>query len=58
MGPSECVLSMIAGNHRQQILLRSSNFPLIQTTASRFVKEYKPMTGIYIEVDTDPVNLM
>lgn len=58
MGPSECVLSMIAGNHRQQILLRSSNFPLIQTAASRFVKEYKPMTGIYIEVDTDPVNLM
>lgn len=58
MGPSECVLSMIAGNHRQQILLRSSNFPLIQNAASRFVKEYKPMTGIYIEVDTDPLNLM
>lgn len=33
-------------------------FPLIQNAASRFVKEYKPMTGIYIEVDTDPVNLM
>lgn len=58
MGPAECPLSLIAGNHRRQILIRSDNFSLIQKACETFVKEYKPLAGIYVEADTDPLNLM
>lgn len=58
MGPSECILSMISGNYRLQILLRADNFPLIREAAERFIKEYKPLSGIYIETDCDPVSMM
>ncbi|AGT44825.1 replication restart helicase PriA [Treponema pedis] len=58
MGPSECVLSLISGNYRQQLLLRSDNFGLIREACEKFVKGYKPLSGIYIEADTDPVSLM
>lgn len=58
MGPAECPLSLIAGNHRRQILIRSENFPLIQKACEIFIKEYKPLAGIYVEADTDPLSLM
>ncbi len=58
MGPAECVLALISGNYRQQIILRSDNFNLIRNAAEKFVKGYKPLSGIYIETDSDPVNLM
>ncbi len=58
MGPSECILSMISGNYRLQIILRSDNFPLIREAAEKFIREYKPLSGIYIETDCDPVSMM
>lgn len=58
MGPAECPLSLISGNHRRQILLRSDNFSLIQKAAEKFIHEYKPLAGIYVEVDTDPISLL
>lgn len=58
MGPAECPLSLISGNHRRQILLRSDNFSLIQKAAEKFIHEYKPLAGIYVEADTDPISLL
>lgn len=58
MGPAECMLAMIAGNYRTQILLRSKELPPLLNAAMRFIKEYKPMSGVYAEVDTDPLNML
>ena len=58
LGPSECMLSLIAGNHRMQLLLRSRNFTAIQQAVYRFITGYKAPSGVYIEVDVDPVHLL
>ena len=58
MGPSECPLSVIAGNHRYHLLLRT-----LDTRASRRIlrevyREFPRNSGIYVEIDADPVNLL
>lgn len=58
MGPSECMLSLISNNYRMQVILRSENFLLIRQAAENFIKSYKPLSGIYIETDCDPVSMM
>ncbi|PIE98425.1 MAG: primosomal protein N' [Treponema sp.] len=58
MGPSECMLAMISGNYRMQILLRSEKMQDMQKPVMYFVKNYSVMTGVYIEIDIDPVSLM
>ena len=58
LGPSDCMLALIAGNYRMQLLLRSKNFIGMQTIVRHFITEYKPMAGVYIEVDVDPVSLL
>lgn len=58
LGPSECPLSMIAGNYRTQILLRATKNTYIHHSVSRFINCYKPLNGVYVEVDVDPVSLL
>ncbi len=58
LGPSECPLEMISGNHRHQILLRGTNISEIRNAAAKFIWGYAPPANVYIEVDVDPVNLM
>lgn len=58
LGPSECPLSMIAANYRHQIVLRATNINYIHLAVYRFLNYYKPLSGVYIEVDVDPVSLL
>lgn len=58
LGPSECPLSMIAANYRYQIVLRATNISYIHLAVYRFLNYYKPLSGVYIEVDVDPVSLL
>ncbi len=58
LGPADCMLSMIAGNYRMQLLLRAKTLPPMQTVVRRFITGYKPPAGVYIEVDVDPVHLL
>lgn len=58
LGPAECPLSMIAANYRQQLLLRCSQISPMQQLVSRFVNEYKSPSGIYMEIDVDPISLL
>ncbi|MEL3907047.1 MAG: primosomal protein N' [Treponema sp.] len=58
LGPSECMLAQVAGNYRMQLLLRSSALAPAQKAVFRFITEYKPAAGVYIETDVDPVSLL
>ena len=58
LGPSDCPIEMIAGNHRQQILLRGKNIASLQKAAELLIRGYAPPNNVYIEVDVDPVSLM
>lgn len=58
LGPSECPLGCISNNHRQQIILRHSHMPPLQTVTAYFIHNYTSPCGVYIEVDVDPVNLL
>ena len=58
LGPSECPLSMVAGNHRWQVLLRATTLSILQNVCSRFIYGYKSPQNVYIEVDMDPINLL
>jgi primosomal protein N' (replication factor Y) len=58
LGPSECPLAMIAANYRFQIVLRATTIPYIHQAVYRFINFYKPLNGVYIEVDVDPVSLL
>jgi primosomal protein N' (replication factor Y) len=58
LGPAQCPLEMVASNHRWQIILRAPSIAPIQKAASRFLHTYKAPSGVYIEADVDPVNLL
>ena len=58
LGPSDCMLSLVAGNHRMQLLLRAETLAPMQKAVYRFITEYKAAAGVYIETDVDPVGLL
>ena len=58
MGPAECPLAVIAGNHRHQIILRSATLAPIAYAARSFLVAYKPLPSLYVETDVDPVSLL
>lgn len=58
LGPSECMLSLVAGNYRMQLLLRSKTLAPMQKGVYRFITEYKAASGVYIETDVDPMSLV
>jgi primosomal protein N' (replication factor Y) len=58
LGPAECPISMIAMNHRWQLMLRGTNVSLLQTLASELLNGYSQPNNVYIECDVDPVSLL
>ncbi|MBP5465850.1 MAG: primosomal protein N' [Treponema sp.] len=58
LGPCECPISMVAGNYRQQILLRGSKIAPLQKMASHLLRDFAAPSHVYIEVDVDPVSLL
>jgi primosomal protein N' (replication factor Y) len=58
LGPAECPLSVIAGNHRTQIILRGRDFRKLHHLASESLRGFSSRPGVYVEVDVDPVALL
>ncbi len=58
LGPSPCPIERIARNWREQILLRSNRLPPL-VKAAKLVKEgFSSVSGVYVEIDIDPLSLM
>ena len=58
MGPAECPLAIVAGNHRQQIILRGPHLGPLSQAVRRFITGYKPIPALHIEIDVDPVSML
>jgi len=58
LGPSECPISLLAGNARHQIILRGESIPPLSRAVRSFLSDYRPPARLHIEVDVDPVHLL
>jgi len=58
LGPAECPLSVIAGNYRHHLLIRTTSVPRTRALLKELIGRWTPPPGIYVEVDADPVNLL
>ncbi len=58
LGPSECPLSIISGNHRYQILLRTKTFSETHALLNHVYRNTKIHSSVYCEIDIDPVSLL
>lgn len=58
MGPAECPLGVIAGNHRHHIILRSRSFGTTHAALRRLLEGYRSPGKVYLEIDVDPVSLL
>jgi primosomal protein N' (replication factor Y) len=60
LGPAECPIGVIAGNHRRQLILRGSAMGALHAAAREAISRYE--TGrdpqVYLEIDVDPVSLL
>ncbi|NOY09946.1 MAG: primosomal protein N' [Spirochaetes bacterium] len=58
LGPVECPLAVIAHNHRYQLLFRSADFSLLHGVIRESLNDFSITSGIYVEIDVDPVSLL
>ena len=58
MGPSECMLYMVAGNYRMHLILRAKTISPLLSTIEHFNAIHKIKTSVYLELDVDPLNLL
>ncbi|GAB4363835.1 MAG: primosomal protein N' [Spirochaetales bacterium] len=58
LGPAECPIGVIAGNHRYQIILRTQAFLSVHGVLKILLARHNLPGGVYLEVDVDPVSLL
>lgn len=58
LGPAECPLSMISGNFRYQLIIRTDDFRPVHSLFKGALAQYAPPSGVYLEADVDPVSLL
>ena len=58
LGPAECPLSVIAGNYRHHLLIRTQAAPRTRALLRSLLSRWTPPPGVYVEVDADPVHLL
>jgi len=58
LGPTSCALAKLGGNYRFHLLLQAKNPALLHLWAKRLVEQYKIPSGMYMEVDIDPLSMM
>ena len=60
LGPAECPLSLIAGNHRQHIIFRGPSMGALHASIRLLLEKYEKGkdSRVYLEVDVDPVNVL
>lgn len=57
LGPAECPVKKISRNYRYQILIRTNNFNAAHE-AIEHLKKVANASGVYMEIDVDPVSLL
>ena len=60
LGPAECPISVQNGNYRMQIIFRGKILSALHQGVRTILKQYEKEkeTGVYIETDVDPVQLL
>ncbi len=58
LGPSECPIEIIAGNHRYQLILRTRNFNRTHMDLRAWYGSFEKPPSVYLEIDVDPVGLL
>jgi len=58
LGPAECPISVIAGNHRQHIIFKTRQFTAFHRLLRGILADYIAPAGVYLEIDVDPVALL
>ena len=58
LGPVECPLATVAGNQRWQVLVRSTDFPLMHHGLASVLKTLAAGAGTYREIDVDPLTML
>ena len=58
LGPVECPLAIVAGNHRWQVLVRAKEFPRMHHGVSTVARRLAVPPGTYREIDVDPQSML
>ena len=58
LGPAECPLSVIAGNSRRHLIIRTSRFSETHAQLARVYPPDRAPRGVFLEIDVDPVSLL
>jgi primosomal protein N' (replication factor Y) len=60
LGPAECPIAVIAGNHRRHLILRGPDMGPLHKAASAALLRYEKGkdSRVYVETDVDPVSLL
>jgi primosomal protein N' (replication factor Y) len=58
LGPVECPISRISGNHRVHLILRAQRSLSCRAAARRALQSAGRTSGVYVEVDVDPVSML
>jgi primosomal protein N' (replication factor Y) len=58
LGPAECPLALISGNHRFHLIVRGPAMAPLNRAVYQFLSQNKPPRALYIEADADPVSLL
>jgi primosomal protein N' (replication factor Y) len=58
LGPSECALARVNNSSRYQILLVTHRFAALHDVLEDAFKAWRDPSGVYLEIDTDPVSLL
>jgi primosomal protein N' (replication factor Y) len=60
LGPAECPIGVIAGNHRRQLILRAKTMGPLHGAAAAILERYEKGkdSRVYLETDVDPVSLL
>jgi primosomal protein N' (replication factor Y) len=60
LGPAECPIGIIAGNHRRHLILRGPDMGPLHRAARAALGSYEKGkdSRVYVEIDVDPVSLL
>ena len=58
LGPAECPIGLIAGNHRYHLILRGKSLSPLHRVVRKHIDDTRKTRGVYVEVDVDPVSLL
>jgi len=58
LGPSECPLSVISGNYRHHVIVRTSRFGATHERLAGVLASVSIPNGAHLEIDVDPVSLL